>query len=379
MVQKLCSTLLASSICLLLTFTGVVQASPFLTTDLSRRGPVITYDDSGHIVNVTDPNTGTEIIQGNGTDGGGTDFDACAIVWLVFSFAVGVPLLLTGLRFWRLTTGYGVGLSVLVCIWAAFVNSSNPDGVSDTLITIIVLVAFGLGFFLGMFKVGRAAGMAALTWLGGMSIGARIVLFREDLLVHSFAVNWGIITVIGAISFIVVLFSTRVAMTLSSASVGTFLTGLGIDLIIKKQAGMSMGLRYLFDRNSSHYFSTRGWHPPLVTIIIMAASLGLIPIFAVAQHYMFKQAFYPGRKDYILSSRMSSESEPQEIPDDETVRGTSVSEKEKKGTMSETSSSSSSVPRVLISSASTSVADDHRPASPVTPAKEKDSFIGHAV
>ena len=63
-----------------------------------------------------------------------------------------------------------------------------------------------------MFKVGRAAGMAALTWLGGMSIGARVVLFREDLLVHSYAVNWGIITIIGGISFIVVLFNTRVAM-----------------------------------------------------------------------------------------------------------------------------------------------------------------------
>lgn len=40
--------------------------------------------------------------------------------------------------------------------------------------------------------------------------------------------------------------------TLSSASVGTFLTALGIDLIIRKQTGMSMGLRYLFDRNSAH-------------------------------------------------------------------------------------------------------------------------------
>lgn len=115
MVQRLCSSLLASSICLLLTLTGVVQASPVLTTDLSRRGPVITYDDSGKIVNITDPNTGAEIAQGAATDGGGVDFDGCAIVWLAFSFAVGAPLLLAGIRFWRLTTGYGVGLSVLVC------------------------------------------------------------------------------------------------------------------------------------------------------------------------------------------------------------------------------------------------------------------------
>lgn len=104
---------------------------------------------------------------------------------------------------------------VLIClrqVWAAFVNTSNAGGVSDILITIIVLVAFVLGFMLGVFRVGRAAGMAALTLLGGMSIGARIVLFRENLLVHSFAVNWGIITILGGLGFIVVLFNTRVAM-----------------------------------------------------------------------------------------------------------------------------------------------------------------------
>lgn len=30
------------------------------------------------------------------------------------------------------------------------------------------------------------------------------------------------------------------------------MTDLGIDLVVNKQAGMSFGLRYLFDRNSSH-------------------------------------------------------------------------------------------------------------------------------
>ncbi len=116
MVQRLCPHLLASCTCLLLALAGVAQASPlFMATDLSRRGPVITYDDSGHITNITDANTGAPVVQGAATDGGGTDFDACAIVWLAFSFVVGIPLMLAGLRFWRLTTGYGVGLSVLVC------------------------------------------------------------------------------------------------------------------------------------------------------------------------------------------------------------------------------------------------------------------------
>jgi hypothetical protein len=75
-----------------------------------------------------------------------------------------------------------------------------------------VLVAFILGFALGLFKVGRVAGMACLTLLGGMSIGVRIVLFRDNLLIPTFSANWGIITVLGVASFIVILLQQRVAM-----------------------------------------------------------------------------------------------------------------------------------------------------------------------
>ena len=39
---------------------------------------------------------------------------------------------------------------------------------------------------------------------------------------------------------------------LASASTGTFLLCLGLDLIVNKQSGMSRGLRFLFDRNVSH-------------------------------------------------------------------------------------------------------------------------------
>ncbi len=39
----------------------------------------------------------------------------------------------------------------------------------------------------------------------------------------------------------------------SCAAVGSFLVALGIDLILNKQSGMSNGLRFLFDRNSSHF------------------------------------------------------------------------------------------------------------------------------
>lgn len=114
MVQTTCSSILASILFAALSLTAVVEASPILVTDLSRRGPVITYDPSGQIVNVTDASTGLPIAQTAGTDGGGVNFDVSAIIWLAFSFAVGVPLMLAGIRFWRVTTGAGIGLAMLV-------------------------------------------------------------------------------------------------------------------------------------------------------------------------------------------------------------------------------------------------------------------------
>lgn len=45
-----------------------------------------------------------------------------------------------------------------------------------------------------------------------------------------------------------------------SAAVGTFLIGLGIDLLVSQQDGMSIGLRYLFDRNSAHVLVSPGCH-----------------------------------------------------------------------------------------------------------------------
>ena len=40
---------------------------------------------------------------------------------------------------------------------------------------------------------------------------------------------------------------------MSGAACGTFLVGLGIDLLLEKQSGISFGLRFLLDRNNSHF------------------------------------------------------------------------------------------------------------------------------
>lgn len=100
------------STCLLLAFVTVTHASPAY---LAKRDPVITYDSSGSIVNITDPTTGVEIKQGPATDGGGDGLNAPAIVWLAWSFAVGIPLMLGGVRLSRLTTGAAIGLAGTVC------------------------------------------------------------------------------------------------------------------------------------------------------------------------------------------------------------------------------------------------------------------------
>lgn len=89
------------------------RALPLVT--LARRDPNITYDDAGQIANITNPTTGAEVAQASATDGGGNGLDVPAIIWLAFAFAVGVPLMLGGVRLGRLTTGAAIGLAGAVC------------------------------------------------------------------------------------------------------------------------------------------------------------------------------------------------------------------------------------------------------------------------
>lgn len=114
MVPRLASLVLFFAAFFLLTAPNVVQASP-LAVSLVKRGPIITYSDAGRVTNVTDPSTGVPITQGDATDGSGSGLDSAAIIWLAWSFVVGVPLMLAGIRLWRFTTGVGIGLSLTVC------------------------------------------------------------------------------------------------------------------------------------------------------------------------------------------------------------------------------------------------------------------------
>lgn len=103
-------------------------------------------------------------------------------------------------------------LITLSSVWASFANTVNARGVPDLVITLVSLGGFVIGFVIGLFEVGHIAGITMLSFLGGFSIGARIVLFRPNLLIHTFYVNWLIITLCGLLGFLLVIAKQRAAI-----------------------------------------------------------------------------------------------------------------------------------------------------------------------
>lgn len=63
---------------------------------------------------VTVWNGNTTIAQGAATDGGGTGYDAAAVLWIIYCFLLGVPLVVGGVMLPRITTGIAIGLTVTV-------------------------------------------------------------------------------------------------------------------------------------------------------------------------------------------------------------------------------------------------------------------------
>lgn len=272
---------------------------------------VIVTNTNGTVV-VYSPLTGNEIPQGLATDGSGSGFSLPALLWIAFSFTIGVPLMLAGFRGWRLSTGAAIGLSVAVTSWSVFVNTLDNVGISDITLTALVLVLFCLGFLFGLLEVGRMVGLLQLGIQGGLTIGIRIVLLRSLLLVPepaAFFVNWLLIAFCGLASAVLVIWKQRVGLLIGSASVGTFFCALGIDLVVNQQSGMSRGLRYLIDRNRYHVVDTtsNGYFPPTSTLVMVALSIALTPAFAYAQHKLFKGPFCPIDDDDIESLHASNE------------------------------------------------------------------------
>ncbi|KAF8554922.1 hypothetical protein OG21DRAFT_1392319, partial [Imleria badia] len=256
---------------------------------------IFDINDDGTMV-VYSPTTGQQIPQGLASDGSGSGFSSCAVLWIVFSFIVGAPLLLAGFRGRQLTLGAAFGIAAALASWSVIVNTLDNVGVTDVFLTICILALFVMGFALGLLQLSRVLAVLVLSVLGGLAIGVRIVLLRSGLLVSdpdAFFVNWLIIGVCGIAGSILVVWKQRYGILNGCASTGSFLCALGFDLVINQQSGMSRGLRYLIDRNRFHAVDTvtNGYSPPLTTVIILAVSLGITPAFAFAQWKVFTRPF----------------------------------------------------------------------------------------
>lgn len=94
----------------------------------------------------------------------------------------------------------------------AIVNATNSKSLSDLVLTLITLSSFVLGSLCGLFKFCNLAGLTALSILGGMSVGIRLVLIREELLLRPTGLNWVIIVVCAAAGFAITLFRQKLGI-----------------------------------------------------------------------------------------------------------------------------------------------------------------------
>jgi len=72
----------------------------------------IVVEDSGTVVNSMDQ---SRIDQGSASDGAGSGFDVPAVLWLSFGLALGLYLTLGGMRLWRMTTAFAIGMVLALC------------------------------------------------------------------------------------------------------------------------------------------------------------------------------------------------------------------------------------------------------------------------
>ena len=94
--------------------------------------------------------------------------------------------------------------------WAAFINTVSAPGIADLPLTLIVFTFVFVGSALGMFSLVRVGGIATLGVVGGLALGVRIVVVKDDLLVASvFFVNWLVASVFGLLGGLLVVMNRR--------------------------------------------------------------------------------------------------------------------------------------------------------------------------
>ena len=184
---------------------GVPTIVPGLA-GLAARADLQVNISSDGIVTVWNGNT--TVAQGAATDGGGSGYNAAAVLWIIYCFLLGVPLVLGGLMLPRITTGIAIGLTItvsstfasllyLLClfdsallVWAAFINTEPAKDLPELVIALIPILLFFPGFAFGLYEYGRLAGVILICVASGFSWGVRICLFAPNLAVKAIWGDW---------------------------------------------------------------------------------------------------------------------------------------------------------------------------------------------
>lgn len=96
---------------------------------LLARSVQFEQSSNGTVTSVFDSSTLQSIAQSSASDGSGTGLwgSVPTIIWLVFSFTFGVPMVLAGIRGWRFTVGSAVGLALgMACTFCISLTPHPP-------------------------------------------------------------------------------------------------------------------------------------------------------------------------------------------------------------------------------------------------------------
>lgn len=105
----------------------VAAAAPKFPLQLARvHDPNVILDSSNGTTVVYSALTGQQIPQGLASDGSGSAFSLSAVLWIIFSFVLGAPLLFVGFRGRRLTLAAAVGMAAVLACKQLLTVSSLP-------------------------------------------------------------------------------------------------------------------------------------------------------------------------------------------------------------------------------------------------------------
>ncbi|KAK4704359.1 translation initiation factor 3 subunit A, partial [Phenoliferia sp. Uapishka_3] len=102
---------------------------------------------------------------------------------------------------------------------------------------------------------------------------------------------------------------TDVLQVITTASTGSFLIFLGVDLFVNRIDGMSLGLRYLFDHNAVHKAALSAYSPPTSTRLFLGMTWLLTFVSSIFQIFVWRHA--PFIRTYDSLSAFDRKSNPQ--------------------------------------------------------------------